>query len=214
MSRANQALLAAHPGNPELRIAVARHTETRDQGRAARQRAAADRQRAAEDRIEAAAAERVARADVQRAQLDEQTGVFAFELGHSALRNEIDRCRRNGDAFVLAHLAVDLAGTVGAGQDGQHRQPLIASLVRQLQDKLRGYDAIVRIEADEFLCGLPGTTLELAAKRFEEIRAVLDHDAAPGQLIVGFAALTDGDDLFTLTDRATADLDSKRNGPR
>lgn len=206
--RVDQALLAADPSNIALREAVAAHNETRDQARRDRQRAANDRHRAAEDRLNAIAAERQARIAVQRAQLDDETGVFAKDLGHATLRNEIDRCRRSADPFVLAHLAIAEPGP----QSG--RQPsstaLVAAVVHVLRHQLRSYDPVVRVGDHEFLCGLPGTRLELARERLDDICAAVAAGRGGGVVSVGFAVLEDGDSLGSLVDRCQADLDRER----
>lgn len=211
--RADQALLAAHPRNDELRLAVALHSHVLDDGRANRLRAAADRSRAAEDRIQAAAAERHARMEVQRAQLDGDAGVFGSQLGRTTLRSEIDRCRRGQDAFVLVHLAIEGLPQVGHDLENERSRHVVSLVVAALQRTLRSYDPVVRIEFDEFLCGLPGTSLDAARLRFDDIRAALERTIPPAVVSVGFAALAPEESLEALTQRATADLQTRRAGP-
>jgi GGDEF domain-containing protein len=203
--KADRARLAGNTDNTELRAAISRHAELRDLSRDHRQRAAADRARAAEDRIHAVAAQRQARIEIQRAKLDGQSGVFARDLGHATLTNEIDRCRRAGDGFVLAHIALD-------NVDPAHEiaDEVISAFVDALRERLRSHDPVVRVEYDEFLCGMPATTAIAARQCILDVRNVIEHADPPGLLSLGIAVLEPNDTLASLALRAATKLREDR----
>lgn len=199
-SRAEAVLLAADPHNANLRGAIAANAELRDAARVDRRRAAADRGQAAEDRLAAAAAQRQARIDIQSAQIDDSSGVYARQIGFAALRGEIDRCNRLDDPFVLAYVAV------GGPTARPSRDALIESVIRSLRQNLRSYDLVVRVGDDEFVCGLSRTEPESAHERVDEIRKAVREGHPPGTIDVGFAVLDANDTLQTLVSRAHADM--------
>lgn len=199
--------LATDPGNQALRAIVAANTERRDQVIEDRRRAASDRQRAAEDRLAAAAAQRQARVELQRAQLDGQVGVYAREFGRATLRSEIDRCRRHDDPFVLVLIRIAPQPARGDWGDGTSN-PSAASVVAALRDKLRSYDPVVRIGEAEFLCALPGSATHDAHQRVADIRTAIEHRSPASSVRFGIATLEPVDTLDTLITRASAALEA------
>jgi diguanylate cyclase (GGDEF)-like protein len=75
-----------------------------------------------------------------------------------------------------------------------------------LRTGLRSYDLVVRYGGDEFLCALPGTELEGARRRFDEVVANLTERSPEASVSIGLARLNDSDTLDTLTARADAAL--------
>jgi diguanylate cyclase (GGDEF)-like protein len=79
----------------------------------------------------------------------------------------------------------------------------LQSVVSAIRTRLRSFDPIIRYGGDEFVCGLGGTDLAEAKRRFESIGVAIETDARVG-ISVGFAALTAGDTADELTERADA----------
>lgn len=171
---------------------------------AVRRQAAADRARAAADRAQAAADRRHARIELQRAQLDNLTGVYMRDLGRATLQHEIDRSRRSGEPFVLAFVDVDGLKELNDREGHAAGDVLLQTVVGALRSKLRSYDPIVRVGGDEFLCGLTNTDLDASRRRVAEIRAAVEQGSAAASVTVGLAMLRDGDTIDDLTVRADA----------
>ncbi|MEO8229730.1 MAG: GGDEF domain-containing protein [Chloroflexota bacterium] len=168
-----------------------------------RARAAADRARAAKDRAEAAVERARLEAELRSAHLDELTGAYRREMGRLALANEITRARRSDGQFVLAFVDVDRLKEVNDRDGHAAGDRVLQKVVHTIRGRLRSFDPIIRYGGDEFVCGLSGTDMDEAERRFEAIGAVLQADADVG-ISVGFAALSIGDTPEELTERADA----------
>jgi diguanylate cyclase (GGDEF)-like protein len=168
-----------------------------------RARAATDRARAARDRASAARERSRLEAALRSAHLDELTGAYRREMGQLALSHEIDRARRTDGRFVLAFVDVDGLKDVNDRDGHAVGDRVLQSVVREIRARLRTFDPIFRYGGDEFVCGLSGTNLVEAERRFESIAAAIQSDTGAG-ISVGFAALTDGDTVDQLTERADA----------
>ena len=72
--------------------------------------------------------------------------------------------------------------------------------------RLRPYDLIVRLGGDEFLCAMPGATIQEARQRFGTIQDALGSDPDPSELKYGFAELGHADTTADLIGRADAEL--------
>jgi diguanylate cyclase (GGDEF)-like protein len=168
-----------------------------------RARAAADRARAATDRANAARERARLQAELDRAHLDELTGAFRRELGRQALSNEMERARRSDGRFVLAFVDVDDLKLINDRDGHTAGDRALQGVVSAIRSRLRSFDPIIRFGGDEFVCGLSGTDLAEATVRFEVIRHAVAEDAHVG-ISVGLAALTHGDTVDALTDRADA----------
>jgi diguanylate cyclase (GGDEF)-like protein len=175
-----------------------------------RARAASDRRQAAADRAQAADDRRQARVELERAQLDDLTGVYMRDLGRVTLQREIDRCRRSGEPFVLAFIDVDGLKQRNDGEGHIAGDALLRAVVGAVRSTLRSYDPIVRVGGDEFLCGFTNTELDASRRRVEEIRAAIEQGATAGSITVGLAALRPGDTLEDLTTRADLDMYSRK----
>ena len=168
-----------------------------------RARAAADRARAATDRANAARERVRLETELHLAHLDELTGAYRREMGRMALTHEIDRARRSDGRFVLAFLDVDGLKAINDHDGHAAGDRVLQTVVRSIRTRLRSFDPIVRYGGDEFVCGLGGTDVPEAERRFESIGIAIMADARVG-ISVGLAALTDGDDTDGLTERADA----------
>jgi diguanylate cyclase (GGDEF)-like protein len=177
--------------------------ELRAQAAADRARAAADRARAAADRANAARERDRLEAELRSAHLDELTGAYRREMGRMALSHEIDRARRSDGRFVVAFVDVDRLKIVNDREGHAAGDRVLQTVVREIRSRLRSFDPIIRYGGDEFVCGLGGTDLEEAERRFNLIGEAIEADARVG-ISVGLAALAVGDTADQLTERADA----------
>lgn len=177
--------------------------DVRAEAAADRARAAADRARAAVDRTNAARDRARLEAELRSAHLDELTGAYRREMGQLALSHEIDRARRSDGRFVLAFVDVDRLKEVNDRDGHAAGDRVLQVVVREIRTRLRSFDPIIRYGGDEFVCGLGGTDLEEAERRFEKIGLAIQEDAGVG-ISVGLALLVAGDTPELLTERADA----------
>jgi len=175
----------------------------RVQAAADRARAAADRARAAKDRANAARERDRLEAELRSAHLDELTGAYRREMGHLALSHEIDRARRSDGRFVIAFVDVDRLKIVNDREGHAAGDRVLKTVVTAIRSRLRSFDPIIRYGGDEFVCGLGGTDVAEAERRFESIGIAIEADARVG-ISVGLAALTIGETADQLTERADA----------
>jgi len=172
--------------------------------------AAADRSRAAEDRTQAATDRAKAARDrarlegeLQASHLDELTGAYRRDMGRLAITHEIDRVRRSGGPLVVAFVDVDELKTVNDREGHVAGDRVLQSVVRAMRSRLRSFDPIIRYGGDQFVCGLGGTDLAEARRRFDLIGIAIEANAGVG-ISVGLAELEPGDTADGLTGRADA----------
>jgi diguanylate cyclase (GGDEF)-like protein len=200
--RAADLTLASASSEPAAAL-LAQLEQVAAEAAADRARAAADRARAAIDRANAARERTRLEAELHLAHLDGLTGAYRREMGHLALTHEIDRARRLDGRFVLAFVDVDGLKDLNDRDGHAAGDRVLQTVVRSIRTRLRSFDPIIRYGGDEFVCGLGGTDLPEAERRFESIGIAIEADARVG-ISVGLAALTDGDDADLLTERADA----------
>jgi diguanylate cyclase (GGDEF)-like protein len=192
-----------------------RAAEERDRGdgrfpRGERERAARDRAEAARDREQAARDRGHAARDRAQAGLDPLTGALRRERGLTDLAREIDRARRADGCLTLAFVDVDGLKAVNDAEGHAAGDRLLCDVARALRTGLRSYDLVVRYGGDEFLCGLPGTDIDSARRRFAEVAQGLT-DISPGASVsTGLAELEDADTLDELIARADDALYAER----
>jgi diguanylate cyclase (GGDEF)-like protein len=168
-----------------------------------RTRAAEDRQRAATDRADAARDKAALEAALRSAHLDELTGAYRREMGRLALTQEIDRARRADGRLVVAFVDVDGLKDLNDREGHAAGDRVLQTVVGAIRTKLRSFDPITRYGGDEFVCGLGGTDLVEAERRFESIGIAIEAEAGVG-ISVGLVALANGDTADELTERADA----------
>ncbi|HEX5824432.1 MAG TPA: GGDEF domain-containing protein [Candidatus Limnocylindrales bacterium] len=166
-----------------------------------RERAAKDRARAARDRAKAARERERLEAELHSAHLDELTGAYRREMGRMAISHEIDRARRSDGRFVLAFVDVDNLKEVNDRDGHAAGDRVLQTVVTAIRTRLRSFDPIMRYGGDEFVCGLSGTDLREARRRFDSIGVAIQADANVG-ISVGLAALATGDTPERLAQRA------------
>ncbi len=205
ISRARDKASADHaPAVSESEVALLRQLdELAAKAAVDRARAAAERERAAVDRAVAARERARLEAELRSAHLDELTGAYRREMGRLAISHEIDRARRSDGRFVLAFVDVDRLKAVNDRDGHAAGDRVLQSVVHAIRTRLRSFDPIVRYGGDEFVCGLGGTDIIEARRRFESIGIAIEADAQVG-ISVGLAALAPDDTTDLLTERADA----------
>jgi len=168
-----------------------------------RARAAADRARAGIDRANAARERARLEAELRTAHLDDLTGAYRRDMGRLALTHEIDRARRSDGRFVVAFVDVDGLKDVNDRDGHAAGDHVLETVVDAIRMRLRSFDPIIRYGGDEFVCGLIGTDLLEAERRFEAIGSAIEEKAHVG-ISVGLAVLEPGDTADQLTERADA----------
>jgi diguanylate cyclase (GGDEF)-like protein len=178
-----------------------------------RARAAADREQAARDREEAAGDREQLRAQLQRAHLDDLTGVYRRAIGSVVLQREMDRARRSGRPLVVAFVDINGLKEVNDEQGHAVGDALLREVAAAIRSRLRSYDPIVRFGGDEFVCGLSDTDLDQARRRFDEIKATLAESWGDASISVGLTTQRPGDSLEELVARADdAMYDARTDG--
>jgi diguanylate cyclase (GGDEF)-like protein len=207
IARLQKALLS---GRASARAAADRLAELTRQAVADREAAAADRIRAAEDRREAARDRAAAVAELESAHLDQLTGAYLRGIGQVALRQELERARREGRGLVLAFVDVNGLKRVNDRYGYLAGDELLRDVAAVLRSRLRSYEPVVRYGGDEFVCAIAGVSLEAARRRFAEIEHALAEAGRPDAVSVGLAELRDADSLTDLVSRADGALARSR----
>lgn len=172
--------------------------------------AARDRLHAAEDRYEAAKDRRRAAAYLERSYRDELTGVLQRQAGQSELHHEVDRARRNHGALVIAFIDVDGLKKINDEQGHLAGDAVLKAVGDALKTGLRSYDVIMRFGGDEFICGLPGATLDEVRRRLADVKQQLGIDHPGASISIGLAELRPEDTLRDVVRRADSDLYARR----
>ena len=171
-----------------------------------REHAARDREDAARDRLAAQGIRDALLRRLRIAETDKLTGTRTRAAGLSDIDHEIDRARRTRGLLVAAYVDVVGLKVVNDAYGHAAGNALLQRVVRGIRSHLRSYDVIVRLGGDEFLCAMPGATIEDARQRFGAIQTALAADSAPCQIKFGFAELGQEDSTADLIGRADAEL--------
>jgi diguanylate cyclase (GGDEF)-like protein len=142
------------------------------------------------------------------------TGALLRARGLVDLQREIDRARRSDGRLVLALVDVDGLKAINDVQGHAVGDQLLPDVAVALRTGLRSYDLVVRYGGDEFLCALPGTDIEGARRRIDEVARNLTKSSPNASASVGLAVLADPDTLDELIVRADAALYAGRRGAR
>jgi diguanylate cyclase (GGDEF)-like protein len=175
-----------------------------------RERAAADRADASRDRALAAHDRQQASRDRAQAGVDGLTGALLRERGLGDLDREVDRAHRTDGRLVLAYVDVDGLKAINDLHGHAAGDQLLRDVADALRNGLRSYDLVVRYGGDEFVCALPGTDIDGARQRFDEVARNLTERSPGASMSIGLAALEDAHTLDELTERADAALYAAR----
>jgi diguanylate cyclase (GGDEF)-like protein len=123
---------------------------------------------------------------------------------------EINRAQRATGELVAAYIDVD--GLKATNDAGGHAagDTLLIAVTDSLRACLRSYDVITRVGGDEFVCVLPGITLEHARRRFDAVSAMLAAGPSSASITVGLARLHAGDSADDLIERADDEVSIAR----
>lgn len=134
-------------------------------------------------------------------QPDGRPGSAPREQPLVALRLEVDRARRTGNTLVVGCVVINYL-THPNGPPGHLDVPgIVESKVRS---SLRSYDVVVRRNDHELIYSLECADVDLAARRFETIRASIEPITG-AWLTAGFSLLREDDTLAEVIARAAAD---------
>jgi diguanylate cyclase (GGDEF)-like protein len=179
-----------------------------------RRRAARDRRRASHDRRRARDDRRQASNDRHRAGLDSLTGALRRDRGAVDLQREIDRAKRSDGLLILAFVDVDGLKAINDTHGHAAGDRALRAVAAALLDGLRSYDLVVRYGGDEFLCGLPGSDLGAAQRRFDTLTSTLAEQNPGTSVSIGLAELGSRDTLDALIARADVSLYAARRNAR
>jgi GGDEF domain-containing protein len=205
--------LGSEPPTSTARIAL---QAARDRQRAAddgrlsasqRAEAARDRAEAARDRLSAAQDRADAATEREAAPVGEPAGAKRTGPGLAAVQREIDSARRGDGLLVVAYVDFDRLLATNGTDDHDVADDRVKQLVGVMKAHLRRDEVIVRLGGDEFLCALPGATIENVGRRVQEIAGELTAGPDASRLNMGLAELVPDDNAIDLVDRARAHAD-------
>lgn len=104
---------------------------------------------------------------------DPLTGVYNRRYLDETLGREIARASRDGDDLSLILLDIDHFKEFNDTFGHQAGDLILVDTMKHLTDSIRGSDIICRFGGEEFILVLPGTNLETACRRAEEIRKTI-----------------------------------------
>ena len=77
---------------------------------------------------------------------------------------------------MLAFVDVDGLKAVNDRDGHAAGDRVLESVVRAIRTRLRSFDPVIRYGGDEFVCGLSGTDLAQAERRFDSIGIAIEAD--------------------------------------
>jgi diguanylate cyclase (GGDEF)-like protein len=134
------------------------------------------------------------------------TGALRRDRGLADLKREIDRARRSDGRLVLGFVDVDGLKAINELEGHSAGDRLLRDVAAAMRTGLRSYDLVIRYGGDEFLCALPGTDVDGARRRFDEVATKLTERNPRASVSTGWAKLEDSDTLDDLIARADAAL--------
>jgi diguanylate cyclase (GGDEF)-like protein len=189
-------------------------TALRDRAAAARDHQADDEVDAARDRAEAARDRRAAARERGRATTQREAAVPREPPsakrrgpGLAAVQREIDRARRRKGLLVVAYVDFDRLRASNDIDDQAAGDDRVKQLVGVMKTHLGPNELIVRLGGDEFLCALPGATIETVERRVDGLAGQLTATAHASRVNMGLAELVLDDNASDLIQRAHAHAD-------
>lgn len=189
----------------------------RQQARADRRTAMTDRGTGASARFESEADRESAFADRlelererEHASVDDLTGCYRREAGFAELDREIARARRTGQQLVVAFADVDGLKLVNDAHGHAAGDRLLTAVACALRSELRSHDVLIRYGGDEFVCVIPGLSIDQALERLALVDAMLARRSPPVSVTVGLAELRPDESATDVMARADAELYAAR----
>jgi GGDEF domain-containing protein len=175
-------------------------------GRSPAQRgeAARDRAEAARDRLSAAQDRARAATEREGGRVREPTDPERRGSGLAAVQREIDRARRQKGVLVVAYVDFGRSEATNDIDDQDVGGERVKQLVGVIKAHLRPDELIVRLGGEEFLCALPGATIENLGGRAEQLAGQLTATPYVKRVNIGVAELVLDDNAIDLVERAHA----------
>ena len=140
---------------------------------------------------------------------DELSGVLRRVAGIASLDREIARARRSGTTLVAAFVDLDGLKSINDSRGHATGDTLIRGVAQLLQRGLRRDDLVFRYGGDEFVCALPGSSLEAGEAKMRELRSRAVKNSM--SFSFGVTQLGEADDLVSFLGRADQFLYDQRS---
>jgi diguanylate cyclase (GGDEF)-like protein len=210
-TQARQATSSERHHTAQLRDETARVRQLAadDPPRSASQRAEAarDRAEATRDRLSAAQDRARTATEGEDRRLRESTDAYRRRAGLVAVEREINRARRQKGLLVVAYVDFDHRQASNEIEDQDAGDERVKHLVGVIRAHLRPDELIIRLGGGEFLCALPGATIETLGGRVEELAGQLTTSPYDSRVNIGVAELVLHDNAIDLVKRAHAHAD-------
>jgi GGDEF domain-containing protein len=192
-----------------LQVARDRQRAADDPRQSASQRAEAarDRAEAARDRLSAAQDRAHAATEREAAPVGEPTGAKRTGPGLAAVQREIDRACRGDGLLVVAYVDLDRLQATNNTDKHDVADDRVKQLVGVMKAHLRRDEVIIRLGGDEFLCALPGATIDNVGRRVQALAGELTSSPDASRVNMGLAELVLDDNAVDLVDRARVHAD-------
>jgi diguanylate cyclase (GGDEF)-like protein len=152
---------------------------------------------------------------------DPLTGLYNRRYLNETLEREIVRARRENDKFSVIISDIDHFKMINDTYGHQVGDQFIVAIANLQQKHTRSSDIVCRYGGEEFLLVLPGTSMDLAVKRAEEIRLKcaelnIQHEGKGLSATMSFGVATypdngdDADEIIIKADNAM--YQSKQSG--
>jgi diguanylate cyclase (GGDEF)-like protein len=148
----------------------------------------------------------------EEAAVDELTGVYRRGHGMMILTREVRRAFRSPDARLIVAF-IDVDGLKWFNDTSGHAEGdrLLKELTAAMTKRLRSHDIVFRYGGDEFVCILPGASVEGAAPIFAAVAEAFSEGGSGRRFSVGLAELREGDTPDGLVARADTALYEARS---
>ncbi len=146
-------------------------------------------------------------ATLMASSVDRLTGCLSRDAALAALDVEVQRTQREGGRLSCCLLDLDEFRTINDALGHLEGNRVLAAVGHELRSATRPYDAVGRLEEDEFLVIFPETGIPEARQSVERMRARIAGCIAatagiPGSVSAGVAELTEEDSVQTLLEAA------------
>ncbi len=139
--------------------------------------------------------------------VDRLTGCLSRDAALAALEVEVQRTQREGGRLSCCLLDLDEFRTINDALGHLEGNRVLAAVGDELRNATRPYDAVGRLEEDEFVVIFPETGATEARHSVDRMQAriatcITDTAGIPGSVSAGIAELEEGDSVQTLLEAA------------